>query len=79
MFNFTVPITVSNGNYVFAFTRIESPSAEKYFVNVQQGPGNIAAFEMKKNYNGAWRVTEPVPEWIREMETALSDLIRARL
>ncbi len=79
MSDFSVPMTVDSGSYVFAFTCIKSSSSEKYFIKVRQAFNDVAAFEMKQTYSGDWKVTEPVPAWIRGIEGELSASIKARL
>lgn len=78
MSEFTLPLAVSGHIYIFRFTPISGGEADKYFINAQPTSGGAVCFEMKKNYLGRWKVLQPVPAHMAEMEERLSDFINDR-
>jgi hypothetical protein len=70
---------VDNIRYLFTFTRIQSPSAEKYFVTANNFLSDPFSFEMKKNESGYWKVIMPAPAWALEIEQQLASTIESQV
>lgn len=78
MSDFTLSIHVSDIPYTFSFIYIKTPGAEKYFVRADNF-SDMVSFELKKNYAGNWKVVEPAPPWIVDMEASFSEIINRQL
>ena len=79
MSDFNIPMTVDNIRYLFTFTRIQSPSAEKYFVTANNFLSDPFSFEMKKDDSGNWKVIMPAPTWAIEIEQQLASSIESQV
>ncbi len=76
MTNFTKTFQTNEGVYYLTFTKIESLTSKKYFVVSRTSSEVVAAFEMKQNKEGVWKVIEPAPACIIEAEPLLRAAIR---
>ena len=79
MSDFNIPMIVDNIRYLFSFTRIQSPSAEKYFVTANNYLSDPFSFEMKKDDSGSWKVLMPAPAWAIEIEQQLASSIESQV
>jgi len=76
MTNFTKTFETKEGVYYLTFTKIESLTAKKYFVISRTSTEVVAAFEMKQNKEGIWKVIEPAPACIIQAEHLLRAAIK---
>ena len=79
MSDFNIPMAVDNIRYHFSFTRIQNPSAEKFFVTANNFLSDPFTFEMKKDDTGRWKVLMPAPEWAIEIENQLAYSIESNI
>lgn len=56
------------------FNKVACPSG-KYFIEVNSEESTIAGFEMEKDNHGNWKVTNPVPQWIVDLESRFAQAI----
>ena len=63
----------------FNFRKIKDPQYELFSVDVCDDRGNRIMFKMQKE-NNAWKtIPQPLPEWILNNESNLSELIEDEL
>jgi hypothetical protein len=74
MNSFTTHIPHGNKLLDVHFSKVACPSG-KYFVQVSSGESVVASFEMQKDHYNKWKVTQPVPEWLVNMESHLAQVI----
>ena len=74
MSDFSEVISIAGKEYHFKFRAISIPSGLKYFVST---PGDFISFEIEINY--AIKLLEPVPEFIKEMQSALFAIIEKKV
>ena len=75
MRDFKISTPVGRMRYQFDFRSVQLPGEKKYFIRASNSIGELFHFEMVKNNDRQWVVVEPVPEWVREIESTLSRLI----
>jgi hypothetical protein len=56
------------------FNKVACPSG-KYFIEVNSQESVIASFEMEKDNHSNWKVTNPVPQWIIDLEAQFAQAI----
>lgn len=74
MNNFTTHIPHGNELLDVHFNKVACPSG-KYFIEINSGESIIARFEMQKDHFNKWKVTQPVPQWVINMESHLAQVI----
>jgi hypothetical protein len=52
----------------FEFSKVVSPSGDKYFVNVFDQQNLVASFEVKEKEKGRLEVVLPAPQWILDIQ-----------
>jgi hypothetical protein len=63
----------------FNFRKIKDPQIELFSVDVCDDRGNRIMFKMQKESN-TWKIlAQPLPEWILDNESNLSELIEEEL
>jgi hypothetical protein len=64
----------------FEFSKVFSPSGQKYFINVFDQHMLKSSFEMKEKGDGNWEVVSPIPALIynvqKEIIQALKDYLQ---
>jgi hypothetical protein len=70
MSDFTKILVTSRGTCQFVFSKVEGASP-KFFVQVQDHTTSLAAFDIKQNKDGKWKVVEPAPNFILIQEETL--------
>jgi len=77
MFNFSKTFTTREGTFTLTFSKIASLSMNKYFVVSEKDAVQVAAFDIKQNKQGEWKVIEPAPDCIIQAETILAAIVEA--
>lgn len=77
MSSFSKSFHTNEGTFTLTFSKIASFSATKYFVVSEKGSIRVAAFEIKQNKEGEWKVLEPAPACIVQAEAILAATIEA--
>jgi hypothetical protein len=72
--SFSTNIPYGNKSLVARFIKVACPSG-KYFIEVASGDNIVASFEMQKDHHSKWRVTNPVPQWIIDLEPEFAQAI----
>ncbi|HWJ92922.1 MAG TPA: hypothetical protein VNR87_17535 [Flavisolibacter sp.] len=78
MKNFKEKLAVENGNYELEFIRIRAPRGWKFFISLSRGGELLVSFDMVEDGH-TWKIVPPVPQWVLEKETALSEIIKNHL
>ena len=64
---FNTWIIVNDKTLHFEFSKVVSPSGDKYFVNVFDQEFLVASFEVKDKEQGNWEIVLPAPQWILDI------------
>lgn len=56
------------------FSKVACPSS-KYFIEINSDESVVASFEMQKDHYSKWKVTNPVPQWVIDLESLLAQAI----
>ena len=72
--SFSTQILNGNRTLTARFNKVACPSG-KYFIEVNAGSELLASFEMQKDHYSKWKVTNPVPQWIADMEPHFAQAI----
>ena len=77
--HFTRLLKINGRLREFNFRKIKDPQYELFSVDVCDDRGNRIMFKMQKE-NNAWKtIPQPLPEWILNNESNLSELIEDEL
>jgi hypothetical protein len=52
----------------FEFSKVVTPSGNKYFVNLFDQQNLVASFEVKEKEQAYWEIVLPVPDWILQVQ-----------
>jgi hypothetical protein len=63
----------------FEFSKVVSPSGDKYFVNVFDQQYQLSSFEVKEKENGYWEIVLPAPDWILQVQENIIHAIEKHL
>lgn len=74
MKDLSIKMIVDEIGYEFSFNRIIASGSIKYFVTAKNEFNKSFAFEMKRYYN-TWKLVQPVPEWLLNIEPELNSFI----
>jgi hypothetical protein len=72
--SFSTHIPYGSRSLIARFNKVACPTG-KYFIEVNSGDELLASFEMQKDNYNKWRVTNPVPHWIVDMESQFAQAI----
>jgi hypothetical protein len=75
MLAFITWITVNNKALKFEYSKVIIPGGDKYFVNVYEQQNLVTSFELKEKRHGNWKIIVPAPEWLLEIQDAISHAI----
>lgn len=75
MSEFEKKVKISGRALLFSFRSVYTQGASKYFIAVIEKENVIAEFEMITDRHEKWKILDPVPQWIREMELQLVELV----
>ena len=70
-------IEVGDDIFEFRFAEVVNPGCEKYFVYVCDGQVQVVSFEIRKQ-SSTWEIIPPAPNWIKELEGRLNNIITRR-
>jgi hypothetical protein len=73
--SFSKIIKAGDRQHEFNFRQL-SGAEDKFHVDVPDPKGNRIIFYMVKNDKDEWKLSEKLPAWIQEAETALSEAIK---
>ena len=79
MATFSKTIFYNNAELLFSFSQVERIDSVKYHVTVVEDKKLLTAFEMRKAANESWKIVQPAPEWVLEVEPTLSTLIQSHM
>jgi len=77
MERFRKEITVNNEAREFDFTRMKNMSGVKFFITTKDEKQKPIAFSLKQTDDGNWKLLPGALRWLYEIETELSNAIRA--
>jgi hypothetical protein len=72
--NFSTQILHGHKLLNVRFNKVACPSG-KYFIEVNAGDSVVASFEMQKDNYSKWKVTQPVPQWVIDLEFQFAQAI----
>ena len=72
--NFSTQISHGQKLLNVRFNKVACPSG-KYFIEVNSQESVIASFEMQKDNHSNWKVTNPVPQWVIDLESQFAQVI----
>jgi len=67
-------IIVDGEQLLFYFTRTYTDNGAEFFVSVIR-TYRVFSFDMQRDVSLQWKITTPVPEWIKSLEGELSNVI----
>lgn len=73
--SFSKIIKAGDRQHEFNFRQL-SGGEDKFHVDVPDVKGNRIIFYMVRNDKDEWKLSEKLPSWIQDAETALSDAIK---
>ena len=74
MFSFIREIPFDKWSLILHFTRVHAPQ-EKYFVLIRDGEIDVISFEVQKDKRDQWKVMQPAPEWVFNLEEQIADVL----
>jgi hypothetical protein len=75
--DFIEVIPIGDKRYYFSFRKNEADTGVKVFV-VTLEENDTISFEMKEHEKGVWKINSSAPEWIKRVETKISEAISIR-
>lgn len=79
MIQFSYQFKAGDRQREFNFRKLNTPSEEKFNVNVSDERGNRIVFSMEKKETGWKIITSSLPQWITDSEANLHKLIEDEL
>ena len=75
MSDFIKIIPISGKNYYFTFREISTLEGRKFFVTTLENDDAIS-FDIRTDKFDNWKIIEPVPKWIKQIEEKLFEVIK---
>jgi hypothetical protein len=76
--DFIETIPIAGKKYYFTFRKVFTPDGVKFFVSTLEN-NDLISFEIKGGKFGDWKLLDPVPDWIRQIERKLFEAIKNHL
>lgn len=74
MIDFNEIISIGEETLYFAFTEVFISQGTKLYVTINREK-KFYVFNMQKDADGTWKISEDVAAWIKELEAQLSAII----
>lgn len=75
MTSFSQAFVTTEGALTLSFRKVENFTSKKYFVIAHNSHRRVAAFEIKENSKGEWKVLQPAPFCMVQLEQKLAAAI----
>src|SRR5438045_9573722 len=72
--DFKENIYIDNKTVSLTFYLIHTVKGETFFIKGAKDNMSFA-FDMRKNNYGKWEIIEPTPQWVKEIENELIDIV----
>jgi hypothetical protein len=72
-------MNINDKSLNFEFSKVVSPSGNKYFVNVFDHSNLVASFEVKEKEQAYWEIVLPAPDWILQVRENIIHTIEEHL
>jgi hypothetical protein len=75
MTSFSKTFVTTEGPLTLSFRKVENFTSKKYFVVAHNSHSRVAAFEIKENSKSEWKVLQPAPLCMIQLEQKLAAAI----